>query len=257
MKAQPTAQLHAEFAFENRTRLTNLYAKAPLKIAKTFQHENALSVCIMDASPGLLAGDFYDFEWHLSENSQVHITTQGFTRVHPSQNHTCLIKQKIRLEKDARLELFPEPLMLYENAALRSETHIEIASGATLLMGEIFCAGRIGRGEKWAFHSYENRLRVELDGEPIYLNQSAFYPQKSKPQRVGVFENFTHGATCWVFSPQKISLDPLRALLEEFPNVYSGVSRLEKYGFIVSLLGHRAHDLQSVLAGLRAIIRDS
>ncbi len=79
VKTDPTAQLHAKFAYEGRTRLANLYAKAPLKIAKTFPQEKALSVCVMDASPGLLAGDFYEFDWHLGAQCEVHITTQGFT----------------------------------------------------------------------------------------------------------------------------------------------------------------------------------
>ena len=251
MKTNPTAQLHAKFAYEGRTRLANLYAKAPLKIAKTFPQEKALSVCVMDASPGLLAGDFYEFDWHLGAQCEVHITTQGFTRVHPSRENPCLIQQKINLESGARLEWFPEPLMLYSGAALRAESEIKIAAGATILMGEVFCAGRIGRGESWAFASYENRLRVHLDGELIYVNQSALHPQNFAPQRVGIFENFTHSATFLAFASD-ISPDNLRTVLDDCPAVYGGASALENYGVTVSLLGHRAYDLQEALRRLRA-----
>ncbi len=111
------------------------------------------------------------------------------------------------------------------------KANIEIAAGATLLMGEVFCAGRIGRGESWAFESYENRLRVHLDGELIYVNQSALHPQKFAPQRVGIFENFTHSATFLAFASD-ISADKLRTVLDDCPAVYGGVSALENYGVI-------------------------
>lgn len=252
----PTAQLHARFDFDGRTRLSTLYTRAPLKIAKTFSLGSALSVCVMDASPGLLAGDYYDFNWHLMPQADVHITTQGFTRVHPSHDNLCRIQQKITLENSAHFEVFPEPLMLYKDAALSAETVIDITGNASLLMGEVFCAGRTGRGECWDFASYKNGLRVRLDGRLIYINQSAMRPPIFAPQSVGVFENFTHNATFLAFGPARIPIENLRAVFEEHPLVYGGVSTLENNGIIASLLGQRACDLQEALAALRAVARD-
>ncbi len=258
----PTARLEARFQVAGgKTQMARCFASAPLKIAKTFAlSEDAgdgIGVCVMDCSPGLLAGDFYRFGWHLEENSRVLVTTQGFTRVHPSRDNPCRLEQKIRLERGAVLEWFPEPLMLFEGANLRSECDVEMAAGATLLLGEIVCAGRVARGEAFAFHALQSRLRVRRDGRLIFLNHSALRPALFDPARVGAWGDFTHQGTFTVFSPRvnDVLREKLRALLEESKRVWGGISLLDEGGLVVSILGHRAFDLKEIMARLRAAIR--
>ena len=250
----PTAALHALFdGAGRRTQLAQLHCKAPLKIAQTFALENALGVCVMDASPGLLSGDSYDFSWCLGSDSRVHVTTQGFTRVHPSSNNPCSLKQRISLEIGAHLELFAEPLMLYQDAALLAETTIDLAADATLLMGEVFCSGRIGLGEKFAFASYKNRVRVRREGKLVFVNQSALRPATLSPHCVGAWGDYTHSATFYVFGRcNPVALcELLRDVISTVPQCYGGASILEQGGVAVSLLGHRAYDLQSLIQQLR------
>ena len=246
----PTAELRATFrATAGRTQMAQLFCKAPLKIARTFPLDDALGVCVMDASPGMLAGDFYEFNWNLEDGARLHITTQGFTRVHPSRDKPCLLRQKISLAAGAHLEFFPEPLMLYKDAALRVETTITLAPEATLLMGEVFCAGRIGHGESFAFSSYENRLRVRRGGALIFANQTALRPASLPPQVLGAWSEWTHGATFYTFAAQTgpALCESLREVLTGTPQIYGGVSLLEGGGVVVSMLGNRACDLQAVL----------
>lgn len=258
--ATPTASLSAVFRCADehrRTQMAQLLCKAPLKIAKTLPLENALSLCVMDASPGLLAGDFYEFAWRLEENAVVHIGTQGFTRVHPSRERPCLLRQNISLGEGAHLELFPEPLMLYKGAAFRAESHITLAPGASFSMGEVFCAGRIGRGEVFAFDCYENRLRVQLGDDLIFVAQNALRPQSFAWRGTGAWQDFTHSASFLTFGEHLNATlcDELRVVIDATPDVCGGVSLLEKYGLTASLLGRRAHDLQSVIERLRATVR--
>ncbi len=75
-------------ARDGRTRATRLSQRAPLKIARTFELANgALGACIMDASPGMLAGDCYQLDFAVAADARVEVTTQGFTRVHPSRDN--------------------------------------------------------------------------------------------------------------------------------------------------------------------------
>lgn len=254
----PTAVLQAKFCHDGaRTQLTQLHCKAPLKIAQTFPLEKALSVCVMDASPGLLAGDYYSLAWHMAENACVSITTQGFTRVHPSQNNPCLLRQSVAIATGAHLEFFPEPLMLYKGATLRAETQVEMASEATLLMGEVFCAGRIQRGESFAFASYENRLRVRRENQLIFMNQTALRPAQMPPGVIGAWGDYTHGATFYTFGldANATLCEMLRAAIDSAPHCYGGASLLDNGGIVVSLLGHRAYDLQNLVQQLRDTAR--
>lgn len=262
--AAASPRLEAHFHLGNgRTRMGRCFTGAPLKIAKTFALDEdetgiGVCVCVMDCSPGMLAGDHYQFHWQLESGARVFVTTQGFTRVHPSRENPCLLKQTIRLERGAKLELFPEPLMLFRDASLRTETEVELAEGATLLMGEIVCAGRVGRGEAFEFHALQSRLRVRREGRLIFLNQTGLRPANFDPKRIGAWKGFTHQGHFCVFSldANASMLDILRPLLETSNRVWSGASRLEEGGVFVSLLGHRACDLQEITQQLREATRD-
>ena len=253
-----TARLEARFVREGgRTRLAHCFCAAPLKIAKTFPLGEAVSVCVMDASPGLLAGDHYELSWQLDEGAHVHVTTQGFTRVHPAAERPCLLRQQIRVADGALLEYFPEPLMLFQGAALRAENQIDIARGGTLLLSEIVCAGRILRGEAFQFHSFSSRLRVRCDNELIFVSQTGLRPRDFNPRALGSWQDFTHQANFTVFSERANDAlrDALREVLEEAGEIWGGVSLLERHGVVVSLLGRRAWDLQQLAQRLRETAR--
>lgn len=240
--------------------MATCFALAPLKIAKTFPRENGVEVCVMDCSPGMLAGDHYDFSWCLGENAQVAVSTQSFSRVHPSRERPCLLQQRFELECGACLEHFPEPLVLYADAHLRIETQVEMSASATLLMGEIVCAGRIARGELFAFHSLQNRMRVRCEGKLIHVNQSGLRPADFRPQRVGAWGDFTHAGTLSIFSARADEglQQHLQAVLDrdEHARIWSGISRTERFGLTVSLLGRRACDLQLLMKHLRDEARE-
>lgn len=255
IETAPTARLEAQFCHANgRTQMAHCFHQSPLKIAKTFALEDGLGVCVMDSSPGLLAGDDYELIWQLDEGARVFVTTQGFTRIHPSRENPCRLRQKISVGEGALLEYFPEPLMLYQNAALRAECDVKITCGGTLLLSEIVCAGRIERGEVFQFHAYQNRVRVRYDSELIFVNQTGFYPQNFNSRRRGAWGDCTHQGTFLLVAAHADAtlLDALRAEFADLSgaDLWAGASLLERNGLIVSLLGRRACDLQNLIKKL-------
>jgi len=245
----PTASLDACFSAPNgQSQLTHCYATAPLKIAKTFPQGNAIGVCVMDVSPGLLAGDHYDLRWRLEPGAHVMATTQGFTRVHPGASR---LDQRLHIAAGAILDYDPQPLMLYRGASLHSRCHVEIEQGGTLLLSEIVCAGRIERGEVFDFDSWRSRLRIRYDGELIYVNNTGIQPAAHKPRGLGAWGGYTHLANFFIFGPD-VGAALRDSLREAMPDaVWGGVSLLEKNGLVVTMMGHRAWDLQEAVRGLR------
>ena len=266
IETAPSARLEAVFASANgKTQMSRCFAAAPLKIAKTFPldepglgpYETGIGVCVMDCSPGLLAGDFYRFDWHLGENAHVWVSTQGFTRVHPSRENPCRLEQKICLESGAWLEWFPYPTTLFRDADLRNNCEVEIAGNATLLMGEILGAGRIGRGEAFEFHAWRSRVGVRRAGRLIFCSQTGLRPANFAFGRVGAWEDWTHQGQFQVFSTHagQALLNVLRPLLDAKKEVWSGASLLEEGGLSVSFLGRRACDLQALIEQIREATR--
>lgn len=273
--ATPTGRVQAHFDCDGpRTRLKYLRCHAPLKIAKPWADGADLSVMVMDSSPGLLAGDCYDLEWRLGQGARVHLSTQGFTRVHPSTERPCAIRTRIEIAGGARLESFPEPLMLFQDAALRSDCEVEMDGGAALMMGEVWCAGRVGKaspdgGEAFRFHRFSSRLSVRMDGELLFLSRTDLRPDQFDPRSLGAWGDWTHAGTFHVFSravdagwPERLRQRVLGAAgmegtegRAENARLDVGASLLHRHGLIVSLLGRRACDLQGVIARLRVATR--
>ena len=265
MNSTKTARVQAAFAQSNgRTRAARIEQSAPLKIARTFDLYNGalgahtLGVCIMDASPGMLAGDFYRLDFDVAADARVEIGTQGFARVHPSRGNPCALHTRLRVGANAHLEWFPEPTMLYADADLRAQTTVELAPNATFLAHDIWCAGRIGRGENWEFARYRSRWNIARAGAPVFASALDLAPQGFAPQQVGAWREFTHSGNFWAFGPNMSDdlLEALWTIIENQDAVYAGASALsDKNGFMVSMLGRRAHDLQELTRQLRAQVK--
>ncbi|HVF84346.1 MAG TPA: urease accessory protein UreD, partial [Abditibacteriaceae bacterium] len=185
------------------TRLARAAFGAPLKVAKPFpQGDGSLSVCLMDCSPGLLAGDHYLLDWQLEPDAQVVISNQSFTKVHPSGDQPCSQTQTVSVARNARLDYVPQPTILYRDADFRNCCNIEIEADGTLLWSEIVCAGRIAHGEAWQFRSYANRLAVRYDNELVFCNQTLWQPLKKNLRTIGAWESSTHyGQVVFICEP--------------------------------------------------------
>ncbi|WP_026326504.1 urease accessory protein UreD [Paenibacillus ginsengihumi] len=253
-----TGSVRAEFsASGGATRLERSVHSYPLKIAKTFSFPNRqLGVYVMDASPGMMAGDRYELSWHFGEAANVFVTNQSYTKVHPSvpgAGGASEQRQKLVLEQGAYVEYMPEPVTLYKDARFRSATDVVLAPGAALVMSDIVCPGRLHRGELFQYEQYRSRLTVWLEEEPIYQSRQRLEPAASEVEAAGRFEDYTHLASFYVFS-DRIGPDTtgmLRGALELFMEagapVYCGVSSAVKHGVIVSALGRRVIDLERVV----------
>jgi urease accessory protein len=248
-----TAELEATFAYvSDRTELQHKFHKSPLKIAKTFaRDDHQLGVCIMDCSPGMMAGDKYRLDWRLSTQSNVFITNQSYTKVHPSANRPAYQLQTFYVEKGARLEYKPEPIMLYKEASFRADTEIKLEAGAVVFVTEIVCPGRVLRDEVFQYVRYDSRLQVYYENQLIYYNRQNVEPESQITdfRRLGSWESYTHLGTFYIFSDQLKSeyLKPIQELLDRYPHLHAGASMTYKYGLIISVLGKSVWELQQLL----------
>ena len=75
---------------------------------------------LINTSPGLLAGDELNLSLQLEANTSLYLTDQAATKVHqmPEIDTKATVNYQIKLEPNSSLELVPEPVILYKNAAL-------------------------------------------------------------------------------------------------------------------------------------------
>lgn len=259
-----TGEIKAAFAVRSGvTQLVHKYHASPLKIAKTFRYENEsftgdrpveqLGVYMMDCSPGLMSGDHYEINVRLEEGARVFLTNQSFTKVHPSLGEQGSTQhQSLHVEADALLEYIPEPLMLYKDARLFSETELYLAPGAACISSDVLCPGRTQRGEIFQYSRYTNRMKVWYGTELIYYQNQRIEPQDMLLTAPGSWEQETHLGNLYIFSDRlgQRHLDGLMACLEKINGIEQvriGASLTYKHGIIVTVMGRHAWQLQLVL----------
>ena len=241
------------------TVLSRVEQSAPLKLARAFpQRDGSLKLCIMDASPGLLSGDDYGFDWHFAPNARAQITTQGFTRVHPSRGQTSVQNTRIVLEAGARCKYLPLPMIPFAGADFRGETTIELSGNAALFWAETLSAGRIARGELWQFERVISNVTVRRENEIIWCNRNRIEPKKRAASTCGAWESWTHAATFGAFAAHRENQGGMVNLAREIlqnGNWHGGVSALEDgvAGVILGTRGEAMYETLQVLA--EALVR--
>jgi len=253
--------------------LLERYHTSPLKIAKSFPvrgvKEPQLAVVQMDGSPGMLEGDCYSFDWRLEDGVRLYATNQAYTRVHPcAGGGLTRLRQKLALGAGSVLEWIPEPIMLFRDARFVSETEIELAEGAVCVVSDIFCPGRLARGEVFEFRSYDAKTTVRYAGEPIHYQRQRWEPERLPLGNAGCFGEYTHVGTFSVFSDLLTTdlADRVRERLDrsegleafgedDFPGaagvpaaegIVWGVARTARHGLVVQAAGLAAWRLQKL-----------
>lgn len=259
-------RLTARFAPRSgRTRLIEHQQSAPLKIARTFEAaEGGLDLCVMDASPGLLAGDEYEFDWHLEASSRVRITAQGATRVHPARGVGSQQTLRVHVAEGAHLELWPEAVIPFAGAHFTSKTEAFLEEGARLVLFESLSAGRIARGEKFAFEAVDTAVLVRDALGPLLCTRSRFIPAAFAPENTYSWGDATQWSNLYAFGIfGAAEMECTRQILAKY-RIHGSASLLARGGIAISMLGQRAHDLRCValeigqaLTGTSAVSRET
>lgn len=247
-------ELRADFdRAEGRTRLRSSFHQAPLKLSKTVPMDcGQIGVCVMDCSPGMMAGDQYRMLWRLGKGSKVFLTNQSFTKVHPSQGRPSGQWQRFEITEDALMECRPEPVILFQDAEYQVKTEVLLNRGGSFVLSDVVCPGRTARGELFQYRLYENELRVLYEDELIFFNRQRFEPSRLNMDALPLFGQYTHFGSFYVFSDRIESkqVDDFRSLGESFPQLYLGVSLTDKHGIAVSALGNRSWEIMQLFRAL-------
>lgn len=176
-KYQNTLELNLKCDRTNKTICTHQYTTYPLRLSPVFRldgaNTNRAYLYTMNTSPGLLAKDELKISLHLETNTNLYLTDQAATKVHPMpiKHSQATVDYQIELRSQANLELVPEPIILYSDAALNQNISIKLDRTAKLFFSEIILPGRLARGEFYQFRYYFNRLNItDLTGKTLFTD---------------------------------------------------------------------------------------
>jgi urease accessory protein len=176
-KYQNNLELNLKCDRTNKTICAHQYTTYPLRLSTVFRldgaNTNRAYLYTVNTSPGLLAKDELKMSLQLEDNTNLYLTDQAATKVHPMpiEHSQATVDYQIELRREASLELVPEPVILYSDAALTQNISIKLDRTAKLFFSEIILPGRLARGESYQFRYYFNRLKLtDLTGKLLFTD---------------------------------------------------------------------------------------
>ena len=208
-----------------------------------------------------MGGDHLSIDLTVGPDGHVLISTPSANRVYRSVSETSVQDVDIRLDPGAILEWFPEHTIPFAGSRFRQSIHVQMAKGATVLLWDAIASGRIARGERWAFTSLENEIRITTASGTSLLERYDLAPA-TEAWQVGLAAEWDYVASLFVVGDGVgedvwSRLETKAALiLDQHPGrLLGGVSRPAIPGLTVKLVARSAPDLNAACDALWTVVR--
>jgi len=193
------ARLSLEYSNRGgRSVLSHRSHLGPLVVQKPLYPEGD-AVChgiILHPPAGIAGGDELSITVKVGELARALLTTPGAGKWYRSAGATA--KQQITLDvaDGAVFEWLPQESMVFDGALGDTTTHVRLTGSARFIGFDLWCLGRLTRGEHFDKGRMSARLRIERDGRAVFAESARLLgsdPRLAAPAGLGgasVFGNF-------------------------------------------------------------------
>ena len=216
---------------------------------------------LVNPSGGLVGGDRLSVEMTVDEKAHVLISAPSANRVYRSEGDVSAQDIELAVGPGAILEWLPEQTIPFAGSRFRQTIHATLAPGAMILLWDAIASGRIALGERWAFATLENEIRITTASGSALLERYALDPATNLGA-IGLAADWDYVASLYVVNdaatPEVWSRLETRiglVLDEHAEQVLGGVSQPAVPGIAVKLLAKSAPDLTRIQDGLWAAVR--
>ncbi|MBM4138417.1 MAG: hypothetical protein FJ244_02930 [Nitrospira sp.] len=216
---------------------------------------------LVNPSGGLVGGDRLSIDMKVDEHAHVLISAPSANRVYRSEGEVSVQDITLTVGPGAVLEWLPEQTIPFAGSRFKQTIHATLAPGATILLWDAIASGRMARGERWAFATLENEIRITTASGASPLERYALDPATNLGA-VGLAADWDYVASLYVVNdavpPEVWSRLETRiglALDEYAEHILGGVSQPAVPGIAVKLLAKSAPDLMRMLDVLWAAVR--
>jgi urease accessory protein len=217
---------------------------------------------LVNPSGGLVGGDHLSIDMKVDEGAHVLISAPSANRVYRSESEVSVQEIELAVGPGAILEWLPEQTIPFAGSRFRQQLHATLAPGATILMWDAIASGRIARGERWAFATLENDIRITTASGSALVERYVLDPATNLGA-IGLAESWDYVASLYVVNdsvmPEVWSRLETRiglALDAHAEYILGGVSQPAVPGVAVKLLAKSAPDLTKMLDALWAAVRE-
>ncbi len=246
-----------------RTVLAERYSKAPFGSVRAGYPDTSgiAEVQVTNPGGGVLGGDDLATEVHLGAGAAATILTQGATKVY--RGAASVQRASFELGDGALLEYLPHHLIPYAGSSCRQTADFHLSGEAGLMAWEAYSAGRVARGELFAFEKLSGKTRIFRDGTPEVIDgfelsggDFSGEPSGRKPFGGEIFGGYLYTGALYVCAPGAGELaEGLHGALSGVPGVAASASAASGGLCAVRVLAANADGLYRVLNVCRPAAR--
>lgn len=183
-----------------RSVVTGLTSEQPLKLLAP-DASDAAWVYQSTYGGGFVGSDDVALTVRVDPGATLFLSSQASSKVYRAAQARFALDA--RVEEGATLIYWPDPVACFAGASLTQQLGFSLSAGARLLCVDSYSAGRVARGERWAFSRMELSMHVELAGTTV-LREGVLLDPRHGPleERLHGFEAFATSVLVGVEPPE-------------------------------------------------------
>lgn len=235
-------------------RLIDKYTTVPFGLLRFDERRPAdpwLKYMIRSNSPGILAGDFYDMQINVADDTALGLETQAYQRVYEmNEGGKAYQEVKVKVGENGLFHFVPHPTVPHRNSDYSAKNTIHLKSSSKLIWGEVITCGRKLYGETFVFKRFLTHTEVFVDNELIFNDKLLFEPQILDVNSMGQLEGYTHQATLFAYQNDLSEDEMYENLLESIKGeeeVEFGLSTTLKDAVVIRIVGNSGEQLYKII----------
>ena len=242
---------------DGKSILRELDRRAPLIVQQElyFDQEMPEMPCVYILSSGgpNVDGDRYQQNIYLKEGSIAWISTGAATKLAEMRSNYSGLIQNITLEKNAYLELMPEPIIPCKHTRFIADTTMTIDESATAFYSEIYMPGRKHHNnEVFQYDVLSVCTHAQRpDGRQLFREKFIIDPLQGHLRDTGVMHGYDVFANVLVVTPPdkaKEGSDATPAFIDRDNRIAAGITHLPNdAGLLYKVLGMEPGPVKKVV----------
>jgi urease accessory protein len=226
--------------------------------------DGSLYLTMLNNSGGMVGGDRLLTTVELGPNAATALITASASKAYRTVGAPAIAETIIRTGRGATLEYLPDHLIPHPGAIVHQSLRVDMESGSRAIVYDAIAAGRIGRGERWAFGELRTETILTRGAKPLYINRARIIPALQPLAQLGWAQDFNYFATMVIVGAAgadgstyewAVLSSAIESALRDWTGVHGACSELGCGGSVVRFMAYNASDLTSVVQRLWSVAR--
>ncbi|HEV7556467.1 MAG TPA: urease accessory protein UreD [Kofleriaceae bacterium] len=148
-----------------RSVVSTARSSSPLRLLVPSGGGHAAWVFQSSLGGGFVGTDDVSLRVEVAAGASLWLSSQASSKVYRGARSRFVLDASVR--DGATLVTWPDPVVCFAGATFDQTQRFSLAPTASLIAVDAWTAGRVGRGERWAFDRLTTRLAIEIDGTMV------------------------------------------------------------------------------------------